>query len=217
MPNQYDTLIPSGTRFGQLTIIRRTAGRKIGKQNKTAGIYLCKCDCGKVKPVLTTNLKQGWSKSCGCLKLKLGVAIKTHGHTSNGATSTEYRIWANMKQRCLNRNTTDYNNYGGRGISICKRWLRFENFYKDMGNRPRGLQLERKDNNGNYEPPNCKWATRKEEQNNKRTNRKIVHDGKSAGACEWAEITGIPRSTISARINKLKWDDSRAVTTSRKK
>ncbi|MCK4525923.1 hypothetical protein KAW18_01025 [candidate division WOR-3 bacterium] len=94
----------------------------------------------------------------------------THGHTKNGKRSPEYRCWEQMKARCQNSNNISYENYGGRGISICERWHSFENFYEDMGDKPEGLTLERKNNNGNYEPGNCQWTTWKEQNNNRRPN-----------------------------------------------
>lgn len=91
-----------------------------------------------------------------------------HGQARKGQKTPEYRVWTDMKKRCLNPNYIGYKNYGGRGIKICDRWLNFENFFEDMGNKPEGLMLERMDNDGNYESGNCKWATRKEQNNNKR-------------------------------------------------
>lgn len=94
----------------------------------------------------------------------------THGHTKNGRRSPEYRCWERMKTRCQNSNNNGYKNWGGRGVSVCKRWHSFKNFYADMGSRPEGLTLERRNNDGNYEPGNCYWATWKEQNNNRRPN-----------------------------------------------
>lgn len=100
------------------------------------------------------------------------VHPKTHGHSANGETSPTYNSWASMVQRCTNSNATSYPRYGGRGISVCLHWLKFENFLSDMGERPEGLTLDRRDNNGNYEPDNCRWATLSEQALNGRPNKR---------------------------------------------
>lgn len=131
---------------------------------------------------------------------------KTHGmrHT------TEYSIWASMLNRCRNPRVRCFERYGGRGIRVCDRWLRFENFFADMGFRPTGMTLERKDTNGDYEPSNCKWATLTEQNNNKRTNRRITIDGETLTLAQWCRITGLHHKLIGRRLDRG-WTPKQAV------
>ena len=128
------------------------------------------CDCGNRRIVLGSDLTTGNTSSCGCFRAERSrIAMTKHGASMYRPYTVEYRTWMAMKARCLNPNVKAFNNYGGRGIKICKRWINsFENFLSDMGKRPDGLTLERKNNDGNYEPNNCKWATRLEQRHNRR-------------------------------------------------
>lgn len=151
-------------KFGRLTAIKPT-----NKRHNKYVIWECKCDCGNIIEVQSSYLskeKRG-RKSCGCL---MSDAKKVHGHTSsNGYRSKTYRSWDGMKQRCLNPNNPKYDLYGGRGITVCERWLNsFENFLEDMGERPNETSIDRINNDGNYEPLNCKWSTIEEQNNNRR-------------------------------------------------
>lgn len=171
--------------------------------------WLFKCDCGKEKVILVDNVKSGKSKSCGCLwKEKIKGNNTTHGM----AGTKTYCSWANMKYRCLNKNRKRYKDYGGRGIIICDRWLNgFTNFYADMGECPQNKTLDRKDNNGNYKPNNCRWATSKQQHNNKRTNHLITYKNKTQNVTQWAEKIGIDRGVIYERL-KRGWSIERALT-----
>lgn len=149
-------------RFGKLQVLCEAGSNKHRKAR-----WLCHCDCGENVVVLGSSLRSGNTKSCGCLQRQSGF---NHGHNSpkTGQISSTYHSWCSLKQRCLNPKATGYKDYGGRGIKVCGRWLSFENFLEDMGERPVGKTLDREDNDGNYEPDNCIWSTAKEQANNRR-------------------------------------------------
>ena len=161
----------TGKRFGRWVVV--------GLSEKSARVkWLCVCDCGAQKEVLAFSLTSGDSKSCGCFNKQR----TSEYHTTHGLSKTPtYRIWHGMKQRCLNPNCNGYHNYGGRGITVCASWKNsFENFLDDMGERPfLGAELDRINNNGNYEKSNCRWVSKKQNANNRRSNRPVMRsDGK---------------------------------------
>lgn len=150
-------------RFGHFVVLRVWRKRLV-KDLKC----LCRCSCGMVKEVRVRHLCSGASTNCGCVrKLKTSKLKLKHGMASTGA----HRSWQAMNRRCNNPNTPDYPYYGGRGISVCERWKDFANFYEDMGARPEGLTLDRVDPDGDYEPDNCRWATRLEQTRNRKVRR----------------------------------------------
>jgi len=147
-------------RFGKLIVIKRMGNNKWG-----GSCWLCKCDCGNITEVRVNHLTSGHTKSCRCIKIE--TFKKTHGYYIYG-TPKIYETWHSMIQRCNNKNSMSYKWYGARGIKVCERWKDFNNFFEDMGKKPDGLTIERKDNDGNYEPDICKWATQKENNRNNR-------------------------------------------------
>ncbi len=157
----------TGQRFGKLLVISR-AGRD--KRNRI--LWSCSCDCDPKKtPIVVqgSHLTRGHTLSCGCFRSeKLSQMVTRHGQARRSGYSGAYASWSNMMKRCTNSNFRFWKNYGGRGIKVCKRWLKFENFYADMKDRPTGLTLDRNDSNGNYEPENCSWASRIRQAQNQR-------------------------------------------------
>jgi len=147
--------------FGRLTVISQSGSAKGGAS------WRCRCSCGNVVIVSASNLTTGNTKSCGCLGRENAL---THGHAAHQRTTPEYRAWLNMKTRCYNSKNNQWENYGGRGISICERWLHsFVNFLNDIGRKPNPeLTIDRINNDGDYEPGNVRWATLSQQRQNRR-------------------------------------------------
>lgn len=187
----------AGRRFGLLVAnVLNLARSKYGKTQ-----WDCKCDCGRTLTVLSNSLLSDRALSCGCVGREKTVKRNT---THNKSKTSEYGIYHAMLKRCYNANTQQYFNYGGRGIKICERWLEsFENFLEDMGERPSvNHSIDRIDNDGDYTPENCRWATYIVQCRNKNNNRLIKYKGAIKTAMEWSEITGVRYTTLIRRLNK---------------
>lgn len=160
----------TGQRFGRLVAISRAHQRY---EDKGGWCWRCRCDCGETIITRLDALLSGATQSCRCLQIENTVkANLTHGDARKGLLTTEYKCWIAMMQRCYNPNCSSFKYYGARGIKVCKRWHKFENFLADMGRRPQGLTIERMNNDGPYAKWNCKWATHTEQMNNTRRTRR---------------------------------------------
>lgn len=183
------TLDLSGKEFGRLKVIERS---HLGKHGEI--YWLCICRCGSYKKVRAYNLTSGLTKSCGCYhKEKVTIHNMTNSKTFNS--------WSSMKNRCNNPNSPDYFKYGERGIKICDKWLNnFNNFLSDMGERPKGTTLDREDNEGDYEPENCRWATTEQQLSNRRNTVRIDYRGSSKTIRELSDISGMKQKIIRDRL-----------------
>jgi len=183
----------TGQRFGRWQVLALHPERK--RQGRYYAIWLCRCDCGSEGIVVASKLRSGWSKSCGCLRRETTVKRNTkHGLSHTRA----YQVWRNMKVRCFNPRYRDYSCYGGRGITVCERWLILENFYADMGDPPPGMSLDRIDPDGNYQPGNCRWATAAEQIANRRPQQKWRRKRSSLAALQ-AYVAVTQRSEAASR------------------
>lgn len=214
MQPQYITLHQNakdltGQRFGRLVAlgpVGRTASHNV--------IWSCECDCGSTVVVPTSNLNNGHTQSCGCLRAdKNGKSSITHGLSRHPL----YRTWKGVIQRCTNPNHPRYADYGGRGISICDDWRNsFESFHAHVTALPnygtKGYSLDRTDNDGNYEPGNVRWLTRNGQRRNTRTSRIITFNGKTQCLWDWAQEVGINDETLRSRLERG-WDIADALTT----
>lgn len=179
-----------GTMFGDLKLVELIGRGKCGRL-----VANFKCRCGNYKTMAVSLARIGHDRSCGCFKKN---RFKKHGLSVSEWPT--YSTWMSMRQRCNNPNCNEYKHYGARGIKICKRWDRFENFFSDMGRKPDGMSIERKDNNRNYTPSNCKWANHKEQMNNTRSTRMITIGGITKPQTQWAEFYGIRAGLVRNRI-----------------
>lgn len=197
----------TGQRFGKLIVNRPQLVRTRYKSGTIKPLkYVCLCDCGKSSSVTYDNLVTGNSRSCGCGMLESRV---THGMTK----TSEFMAWCGMRSRCMDTNNKKYPRYGGRGILVCARWLdSFEAFYNDIGPRPSDKHsIDRIDNDGNYEPGNCRWATSFQQSRNRSGLHRVKFQGKTMSVSEWAERTGIRRSVLYNRFRNG-WSARRALT-----
>jgi len=211
----------TGMKFNRLTVLQKAGKNKHGMQ-----LWLCQCDCGNKKELRCYDICNGAVKSCGCLQKEIqrnriteankhwkelyGERPKTHGMSKTRL----FNIYWGMRHRYESEKHNRYKHYGGKGIRVCKEWQTFEPFMEWALNNgyAKNLSIDRINNDGNYEPSNCQWATIKEQANNKSQNRYITINDVTKNMTEWSKITGVPVSIISNRISRHGWDEARAVT-----
>lgn len=186
-----------GMRFGRLCVVDEAGRDKYGRK-----LWSCKCDCGEKTIATGQMLKSGNKKSCGCLSKEVLISRNfKHGLCSGESVHPLFSVWADMQRRCNNPRCAEYKNYGGRGISICSRWKRFDNFVTDMGERPgEDYSIDRIDNNGNYEPENCRWATKVEQCNNTRRNKFYFYKGEMRTIATISRMAGLPYSSVRKKL-----------------
>lgn len=186
--------------FGRLTVKSYAGMLPPGKWSKAA--WNCECVCGKTLIASSSNLLSGHTHSCGCYLID---QVSTHGHWG----SPTHRSWASMIQRCTNPAALKYPSYGARGITVCERWLKFEGFLEDMKERPSNRHtIERKDNNGNYEPSNCIWATMHVQSRNKTNTVNHTFRGETMCVSDWAEKYSIHVQTLRERLKKMSIEEA---------
>ncbi len=190
-----------GKKFERWTVISSAPQHS----TKTGPLYKCRCVCGTEKVIRASSLTCGDSRSCGCLHRELSAARETrHGHTKGSETSAEWRVWRNMRARCMVVGSQQWERYGGRGIRICQRWVEsFEAFYEDMGPRPSPTHsLDRIDNDGDYSKANCRWATPSEQSTNRRTTRFLTFQGKTQSMSAWASEVNVSKEHMHRRLTQ---------------
>lgn len=194
----------TGQRYGMLVAVSKDS-----MAGKTT-LWRCRCDCGRETVTRIGNLRNGHTKSCGCLSVSVArKRATTHGKSN----SREHNSWAGMLSRCLNPKDPRYPRYGGRGIKVCARWKKFENFLADMGERPNRTSIGRKDNNGKYCKRNCQWETPTQQARNKSNTRRHLFNGFLATTAEHCERLGLKASTVARRIRVLHWPIDKAFST----
>lgn len=190
----------TGNVFGRLTVIQR------GENQGDKVTWLCQCSCGSQVSVITSSLRRGDTKSCGCLfKESLIKRNTTHGNMKRGNGTKTYNTWRGMIARCEDPLNKRYDNYHGKGIEVCEEWHDFSVFLGDMGERPKGLTLDRIDNTKGYYKDNCRWATLSEQANNRSNNNLQTSNGKTMTIMQWSKYLGVHRNTLSNRM-KQGWD-----------
>ncbi len=191
-----------GQKFGRLIVVKKKDSDEWRHHR-----WLCKCSCGKEKIIRGYFLTSGHTQSCGCFHKAI---ITKHGRSQDNRT---YKSWCDIVQRCTNPNNSRYKDYGGRGITVCERWMKFKNFLEDMGESPKGYQIDRIDNNKEYCKSNCQWVTSKTNNRNKRNNHLEIFNGKTQCLSAWAEEFNINPDTLRYRVVKLNWSIEKALMT----
>jgi hypothetical protein len=189
-------------RFTRLVVISNA-----GTNKHRALLWTCLCDCGNTVTVIGNNLRQGNSRSCGCLSVEqTKLRFTKHGMSNTNI----YRTWRHMHDRCYTENNEEFKNYGGRGIAVDPSWHSFGVFFADMGDAPDGMSLDRKDNNANYSKDNCRWATPTEQSMNRRVNNRLTVNGVTQPMTAWARELNIIPNTVSHRLARG-WNTEQAL------
>ena len=204
--------INRGDRYGRLMVMEEIAPVLSATSGKRYRCFRFLCDCGEVVERRLESVRALGQGSCGCLRRETARSLgkrTTHGLSKSGT----YETWAMMKRRCYNPGDSSFGNYGGRGIGVCHRWRwSFGTFLEDMGERPDGTSIERIDNDGQYEPGNCRWATNTEQARNRRSNKMLTFQGETMCVSAWAERIGLPRKTLEKRLNRHGYTIEEALT-----
>lgn len=206
----------TGLTFGRLRVLDHAGQDKHGK-----ALWNCECQCSETKIVLAQSLVSGRTVSCGCHNRERAAELarenaknrRTHGQSG----TPMFEVWRGAVRRCTDPNGSKYPDYGGRGITVCARWMESNgrgllNFISDMGQRPEGMTLDRIDADGPYSPENCRWATQEQQQNNRRNNRRITYRDVTLTVAQWAKALGIKDAALRGRIVRLGWPVERALT-----
>lgn len=203
MPNPKNI---TGQRFGRLVALDFISGNRANPRK-----WRCQCDCGAIVAVITRDLFNGNTTSCGCRIHEFHAdRLRTHGMTR----TITYATWTSMLARCSNPQSDRYVYYGGRGITVCERWHSFDLFFQDMGERPsKSHSLDRIDNDGNYEPRNCRWALKATQNRNRRNNVTIEYRGETMCITDWADRLNMDHATLQQRIQRYGWSVEKAFTT----
>ena len=199
LPQRFPKRDLTGQRFGRLVVTG------FAEYRKEKAYWQCLCDCTNLLIASANNLLTSNTTSCGCYCIEM--------RTRHGQSKTSLcKRWTAMLQRCENPNANAYERYGGRGITVCYQWHIFENFVSDMGNPPKGMTIERRDNNGNYSKENCYWGTKEEQANNTRRNVFLTLHGETKTMALWCRENGLHQSTVQARLTFREWNIEDALT-----
>lgn len=182
-----------GLQFGRWRVISYA-----GSDGNGNAKWLCECECGSQKDVLRHSLLSGRSTSCGCFNKEVLSSMKTHGMSKTPI----YKLWHSMKTRCTDPKSHRFSRYGARGIKLCKRWMKFDNFYADMGEMPPGKSIDRIDNDGDYEPSNCRWADSRTQSRNKLSNKIVTINDEKVCISDAAKMFEINFSTVRGRLRR---------------
>lgn len=191
--------------YGKLTVVGKAPNKS---KSDTNARWNCVCECGNESVAYGQDLGRGFVKSCGCSAKNRIADVGRKNRTHGMSRTLVYRVWYAMRKRCNNPKDIRFKHYGGRGIKVCERWNKFENFLSDMGMPEEGMTIDRIDNNGDYTKENCRWATKQQQSDNRRTGVKLTHNGVTLSIAGWSKALGISvttfRDRMAARFDEIK-------------